>query len=45
VPVSGRLGALVLALLERIKEDPAALRLYDLDCPDEAWIKAAVLRT
>jgi hypothetical protein len=45
MPVSGRLGALVLALPSVLKKIPAALRLYDLDCPDDAWIKAAFLRT
>src|SRR5438552_10739622 len=42
-PVSGKLTSVVVALLERAKEDLVALRLYDLDHRDDAWVMAAGL--
>ena len=42
-PVSGKLTPVVVALLERAKEDLVALRLHDLDHRDDAWVMAAGL--
>jgi len=42
-PLSDTLTPVVVSLLERAKEDLAALRLYDLDQRDNAWIMAAGL--
>jgi glycogen debranching enzyme len=42
-PVTGALTPGVVSLLERAKEDLAALRLYDLDQKDNAWVPAAGL--
>jgi len=44
-PVSGRLTPVVVALLERAKEDLIALRLHDLDHCEDAWVMAAGLPT
>src|SRR5204862_2070828 len=42
-PVSGKLTPVVVALLERAKEDLVALRLSALDPRDDAWVMAARL--
>ena len=44
-PVSSTLTPAVVSLMERAKEDLAALRLYDLDQSDHAWVPAAGLPT
>jgi glycogen debranching enzyme len=44
-PLSGVLTPVVVSLLERAKEDLAALRLYDLDQMSNAWVMAAGLPT
>jgi hypothetical protein len=42
-PSSGTIAPVVVSLLERAKEDLAALRLYDLDQSDNSWVMAAGL--
>jgi glycogen debranching enzyme len=42
-PNSGKLSALVEAILERAKQDLATLRLYDLDYSNTSWVTAAGL--
>ncbi|MBI4447069.1 MAG: amylo-alpha-1,6-glucosidase [Acidobacteria bacterium] len=43
VPFDGTLMPVLVVLLERSKQDLAALRLYDLDRRDDAWTMAAGL--
>jgi glycogen debranching enzyme len=42
-PSGGKLTPVVISLLERAKQDLAALRLFDLDHRDHAWVMAAGL--
>jgi glycogen debranching enzyme len=42
-PASSKLTPVIVALLERAKEDLSALRLYDLDHREDAWVTAAGL--
>lgn len=42
-PESGTLAPVVAAALEQARRDLAALRLYDRDRPDDAWLPAAGL--